>query len=163
MRIRGFTLVELMITIAVVAILLVVGVPSYSYVTANVRMSNELSALLGDIQYARSEAEKEGVNVVICASSNQKTCNTSAWQNGWIIYSTVSTPIKIKQAFTGTETFSANGSTSQITFNREGFPNAADTFVLRSSNNDPRLTRCLAITIVGQLTTMVYNAGQNCI
>lgn len=164
---RGFTLIELMFTLLIAAILLAIGVPSYSYVTTTIRMSSELDALVGDIRYARSEALKEGANVAICASTDNQTCsNSSNWQTGWIIYSAATTtivPLRVKQAFTGSETLATDGSQASILFNREGFPQglgtAGVTFALHSATNDTKLTRCLLINIVGQLTTKPYTSG----
>src|SRR5437868_13985388 len=51
----GFTLTELMAVIAIAAILMAIGVPSYRYVGASYRMSSEVNGLLGDLQFARSE------------------------------------------------------------------------------------------------------------
>lgn len=159
---RGFTLIELMITILIAAILLVLGVPSFAYVTANIRMSNDIDALRGDIQFARTEAIKEGGAVTICASdSTYKNCSLSSnWATGWIVYSnSPNTPLRVRQALRGSETLTTDTGLSQVTFNRVGFPSGAPdtTFSLHSANNDTRLTRCLEITAVGQLTSSLYN------
>ena len=69
-RIAGFTLVELVTVMTIVAVLMALGVPSYQYVTNANRISSEVNGLLGDMQYARSEAIKEGQTVTICSSAN---------------------------------------------------------------------------------------------
>src|SRR3974377_583045 len=87
-RATGFTLTEMMVVMAIVAILLSVGVPSYRYITNSYRMSSEVNGLLGDLMYARAEAIKEGNGVTVCASANRTTCSgAAAWQSGWIIFS----------------------------------------------------------------------------
>src|ERR1039457_2312011 len=85
----GFTLIELLTLITIVAILMALAVPSYQYVTNSNRISGEVNGLLGDMQYARSEAIKEGQTVTVCSSTNPTaaapTCaGNAAWQNGWI-------------------------------------------------------------------------------
>ena len=73
-RQTGFTVTELMVVVAIVAILLGVGVPSYRYITNAYRMSAEVNGLLGDLQYARSEAIKEGQTVTTCVSKDGIAC-----------------------------------------------------------------------------------------
>ncbi len=68
-RMSGMTLVELLIVMMIAAILVGVGVPSFRYVTNSNRMSGEINNLLGDLQFARSEALKEGQTVTICSST----------------------------------------------------------------------------------------------
>lgn len=88
---KGFTLVELMLTLAVAAILLAVAVPSYrSFVQGN-RAASQANTLLRALAYARSEAVKRAEVITICQSGNQSSCggNKDAWQNGWIVFSDV--------------------------------------------------------------------------
>jgi len=81
---RGFTLTELLLVVAIVAILLSIGVPSYRYIGNSYRMSSEVNGLLGDLMFARSEAIKEGQFVTTCASADGATCSGSTvWNTGW--------------------------------------------------------------------------------
>lgn len=86
----GFTLVELMVTVAIVAILLSLAAPSFSSLLADQRLSGAANALLSDIGYARSEALKRGVNVTACPSTNPTNANPSCsgndWSRGWIVF-----------------------------------------------------------------------------
>jgi type IV fimbrial biogenesis protein FimT len=83
----GFTLIELMITLVVVGILLMVGVPSLkTFMQSNqlVAASNELWSSL---HLARSEAFKLDTRVSICDSSDGKTCALKGdWSKGWIVF-----------------------------------------------------------------------------
>lgn len=87
-RQRGFSIVELMIALAVAAILLVVAAPSFRDALRRNKVSAASNALLADIAYARSEAINRGNIVSICPSSDQQTCtaNGTAYENGWLIY-----------------------------------------------------------------------------
>ena len=95
--ILGFTLVELMVTVAVAAILMAIAVPNMRSVIQNTRISNQINELTSDLNFARSEAIKRGSdttvsNVTICKSDNPTaatpTCNATAlgWDMGRIIF-----------------------------------------------------------------------------
>lgn len=84
----GFSLVELMVAMAVAAILLVVAGPSFRDAIRRNKVSSASNALLADIAYARSEAINRGNVVSICPSSDQATCTSGgkAYESGWLIY-----------------------------------------------------------------------------
>jgi type IV fimbrial biogenesis protein FimT len=85
---KGFTLVELLITMVVVSVLLATAVPSLMQFVKNNRLTGQTNDLVVAIQMARSEAVKRGTNTVICASSDQVTCTgNTTWASGWIVYS----------------------------------------------------------------------------
>jgi type IV fimbrial biogenesis protein FimT len=172
-RQTGFTLTELMVVLAIVAILLTIGVPSYRYVTNSYRMSAEVNGLLGDLQYARSEAIKEGQTVTTCVSTNSTTCTGgTAWASGWIVFSdpnangTVDageTVLRVQSAFTGRipDTFNATNNVTAITYNREGFPRTAvgfltTTITLKDSTVNGAWTRCLVIAAATPLSTQTH-------
>jgi type IV fimbrial biogenesis protein FimT len=176
----GFTMTELIITMGIVAILLAIGIPSFKYVTVSNRISTEVNGLLGDMQFARSEAVKEGLPVTVCASNNatsaNPTCsNGTAWQSGWIVFLDSNgnrvvdpgeTVMRVQSQFSSTDTFVPdNGLFSAITFNREGYASTGAVVVvtlqLHDSTNTVAWTRCLAITPVGMLTTQKPGVG-NC-
>jgi len=170
----GFTMLELVMVISIAAILLVIGVPSFRFMTTANRVSAEVNGLIGDLQFARAEAIKEGQTVVACASTDGATCNnTNLWNNGWIVCSDplndgvcdAGQPVyRIQKPFTSTDTFTASGNTSSLTFNREGFAVGLGGIVTIALHITPTVasyTRCLALSAVGTLT--VQSAGQgNC-
>jgi type IV fimbrial biogenesis protein FimT len=90
-RISGFTLIELMVTISIAAIMLALAAPSFQSLIRNTyaqTVSTELATTLG---FARSEAIKRGWRVVVCKSSAPQAsspgCDTSAaWNNGWVVF-----------------------------------------------------------------------------
>lgn len=89
---KGFTLVELMITITVLAILLAVGVPAMQSFIAQNRLSGTANEFIAATMLARSEAIKRGGAVTICRSvnadiSSTNTCDASQndWQTGWLV------------------------------------------------------------------------------
>ena len=176
-RMSGFTMIELMTVVVIVAILTAVGIPSFKYVTSSNRISTEINSLLGDLQYARTEAVKEGSTVTVCMRNTAGTgCNTSgtAWNNGWIVFSdtngdgavnTGEIILRVASPFTGSDTFTADNSFTKITFNREGFAltglTGNVTIALTEPTSNPQWKRCLAITPIGALSTQKHGTG-NC-
>ena len=174
----GYTIIELAIVMTIVAILTAIGVPSFKYVTASNRIASEINGLLGDMQFARSEAVKEGQTVTVCASATPYTQCTgspggSSWQNGWIVFldangnKTVDAGeaiLRVQPAFSGTDTFVANPATFvAITYNRMGYaPTGSPTNItinLHDSTNNSAWTRCMQITPIGSPTTELHGAG----
>lgn len=177
-RQMGFSLTELMVVSAIVAILLALGVPSYRYITNSYRMSAEVNSLLGDLQFARAEAIKEGQFVTACVSFDGQNCaapGTATWQRGWIVYSNpnnnnfpaANSVLRVQAGFGGAvpDTFIANPAVNAVTFNREGFATAAGfaatTITLHERTANAAWTRCLWITPVGLMTTETPAAGNN--
>jgi len=85
----GFTLVELLVTIAVAAILAALALPAFNNFILNDRDSSQINSLVSSFNYARSEAVKRNTSygVEVCPSSDGQTCNGSAaaWYSGWIV------------------------------------------------------------------------------
>jgi type IV fimbrial biogenesis protein FimT len=83
----GFTLVEIMITLIIVGILLVVGVPSLQSFLQNNRLIASTNALVSAFHVARSEAIKNNSRVSICESDDGESCSeTGSWRDGWIVF-----------------------------------------------------------------------------
>lgn len=86
-RQRGFSLLELMITLSVAAILLVVALPSFRDLMHRSRVSSASNELLASLSYARTEAVSRGQMVSMCASTDGTSCVASKMMEpGWIIY-----------------------------------------------------------------------------
>ena len=85
----GFTLLELMITVTVAAILLGIGVPAFSDIIRNNRLTAAANDLLHSTQRARSEAVKRRAPVVVCASADATAmpagCNDGEFTQ-WIMF-----------------------------------------------------------------------------
>jgi type IV fimbrial biogenesis protein FimT len=171
-RESGFTLIELLSVITIIAILLAIGVPSFRFVTTANRASAEINGLLGDMQFARAEAIREGQTVTICASADQIACaggGGTVWNIGWIVFSDVNnsgvfvpgtdTYLKVQKTFSGTDALVADQGINTVTFSRDGFAMSLAnpvTFTLHNAAPvDSNFTRCLSLTIVGALSTQI--------
>jgi type IV fimbrial biogenesis protein FimT len=71
-RIRGFTLLELIVTLTVASVLLSVGIPSFRAVTMNSRMISQTNELVTSIKMARSAAVRYQRNATVCLRSRVK-------------------------------------------------------------------------------------------
>lgn len=177
MNVTGVTLIELITVIAIVAILMTIGVPSFKYIGNSYRIAGEANGLLGDLQFARAEAIKEGQTVTVCISADGATCSASAdtWQTGWIVFSDVmddqtvdpgDTVLRVQPAFTSTDTFESGSGLNAVTFSREGFalqlPNGGTTLTLHDATADPVWTRCLDITVIGMMTVYTHTTQAAC-
>jgi type IV fimbrial biogenesis protein FimT len=80
-KIQGFTLLELMITLAIAAIIATIGIPSFMGLIRDSRMTASVNDLLSSINYARSEAITRNVEVTIKSESGG-----NAWEDGWNVY-----------------------------------------------------------------------------
>ncbi|MHB0916225.1 MAG: GspH/FimT family pseudopilin [Thiobacillus sp.] len=88
---RGFTLVELLVVLAVGAILLTIAIPGYAFLVNGSRLAAATNDLVTSLHLARSEAIKRGVRVTVCKTSNAMAatpvCDTTAnWQQGWLVF-----------------------------------------------------------------------------
>ena len=84
---HGFTLVELLVSMAVLAVLLGVAVPSFQSVVASSQLSSRTNDLVGALSLARSEAIRRGARVTLCKSSDGASCASSGdWDQGWIAF-----------------------------------------------------------------------------
>ena len=84
----GFTLIELLITITIVSVLLVVGLPSLKTFMQGNQLVASTNELVTAFNIARSEAIKRNGSVTVCESTNGTACSagTGDWQDGWIVF-----------------------------------------------------------------------------
>jgi type IV fimbrial biogenesis protein FimT len=128
---RGFTLLEMMITVTIAGILLAVAIPSYQNIIGNSRLAAQANTLVNALTQARSEALKRGLPVTVCAAvgdpelTSTPSCTTSTsagWANGWIVY---------EEGAGNIGTYDASGATIALgTVLSDSVRNAADNLVL---------------------------------
>lgn len=87
MRQSGLTLLEMVVTLAVLAILLTIAIPSFSAVMYTSRLSSATNDLVAALHLVRSEAIKRNGRAVLCKSSNGLACSASGtWEQGWMVF-----------------------------------------------------------------------------
>lgn len=117
---RGFSLVELMVTLAVLAILTMVAVPSFRDTIRRNRVSAASNALYADLHYARSEAINRGQLVSLCPSNDGSNCTAggAAWDTGWLVYTYPAGAASANAAYTaGNILLRAGGERPGVTIN----------------------------------------------
>jgi len=78
---RGFTLIELMVTLAIAAVLMLVAIPSMTAYKRNAELTSATNTLLSAINSARGEAMKRGMNAMVVP-----TGNGLSWNTGWVVF-----------------------------------------------------------------------------
>ncbi len=91
----GFTLVELMVTVSIAAILLTIGVPSMVDLIRDARLASQSDLLASTLNLARTEAIKQRTNIKVCPSATPSSdtstacdAGAGAWATGWIVIGT---------------------------------------------------------------------------
>lgn len=82
---RGFTLVELMVTVAVVAIVSGIAIPSFNSMIINNRSVNIANEFVDALSFARAQAVTRPARISICASNSGTSC-AGGWTNGYIVF-----------------------------------------------------------------------------
>ncbi len=149
----GFSLIELLVTISIVAILGGVVAPGFTEFIRDNRQTSQINTLIGAIHLSRGEAASRRQLVTLCASSDAASCNTTQWEHGWIIFTDTNNNgngvidgndelLLAQEAFDGNGTLRApalvNNGKSLLQFRADGFLNnpsnqASGTFVLCDS------------------------------
>ena len=128
-----------MITLAVIAILVSVALPSMQTYAMNDRLRTNVNTLLGHLALARSEAVKRNQPVVICSSTNATACNGN-WNDGWMMYVDADSSssfdageeiLRAQQALKGNNNLTSVGINNQIVYDYRGFAGADSVGSLR--------------------------------
>lgn len=172
----GFTLVELVVAMAVAAILVIVAVPNLRSFIQNGRLITQTNDLVGDLSLARSEAIKRRTNIGICKSTDGITCAGGGdWRDGRAIFVDVDNnstwdagePIlRFREALASTADslstnavlgdpiiFTANGATSSVTL---GGPVGTFTFC---DDRGASKGKWITLNLLGQLSVQATPPG----
>lgn len=146
----GFTIVELMIGIAVLAVLMSAAVPGYQAFVKNNCMTTISTSLVTAFQLARSEAVKRRENISIRA---QGVSGVVSWDNGWQVDSGSGTTVLRLFPRDGCDLTTVAESTTEFVYDPTGFIDARATFSIcddRDNNNASSPGREVSVSITGR-------------
>lgn len=184
---RGFTLVELMVSLAVLIVLASVAVPSFRSTIASAQLTSATNDIMAALSQTRSFAIKEGGRVTMCKSNNGTQCATTGdWEQGWIIFTdpTRTSPflsasvdtgevvLLFSQAISGSVVIKGNASVSQyVSYSADGLSKQLNGAFLAgtirvcstsSSLKDVQRARDININSVGRVTNTVVSVTSAC-
>ncbi|MCF4010209.1 GspH/FimT family pseudopilin [Rheinheimera sp. UJ63] len=163
----GLTLVELMVTVAVLAIVVSIAIPSFNGIVASNQLTGPANEVFSMMHFARSEAIRLNQNIEFCKSNADGTaCNTSngKWPGVLVMRpNTSGTPTLLRQLMFDT-TFNVNSTHPLLVFNSQGFirssANAAISGTLRVCSSSSSLkdnSRDLAFVSGGRVSISKNN------
>jgi type IV fimbrial biogenesis protein FimT len=156
-RTNGFTFIELMVTIALVAVITTVAVPAWSDFIRRNQAAAETNELITSLNYTRSEAVRRNTEVSLCRSHDGATCDGDQdWTAGWIAYigGTPSSPDTVLREWTGRDNGSElTGPENGLTYNPDGSLDNAAAFDSQPRGCTGHERRQIALSLAGRPRT----------
>ena len=151
---KGFTLIEMMVTVAVAAIIAGVAVPALRTMVQNNRQYMQTQSLWMSLNLARSESRKRDVSMNVCPSTDGLTCTGSAadWPKGWIVVATGAAPAMSVPPLAAGSTLSEATPLPAVTFYSNGMVAAAAAFTVCDSRG-ASMARSVEVTLAGRVST----------
>lgn len=169
-RAGGFSLIELMVTLAIVGVITMLAAPSFNDALLSNRLAAFANNFVASAQLARSEAIKRNRPVHICRSADGASCAASGtWQQGWIVWSddnrnaaldSGETVMHVQQAISADYAFSSNAGTYDLAFQPVGAGSDADILKLcRASPHPGNQERQVKIDATGRPSVTTLRTG----
>lgn len=147
----AFTLIELIVTVALAAIVAAVAIPAYQDFIRGQRATTSTNDLITAFHLARSEAVKRGGNVEVCSSADQANCGGN-WADGWLVRDAGDG--NVIRAWQGRpqKNLQMRAGAGPVEFNGDGEADQAYNFELWFDGCEGDETRQININVSGQIT-----------
>lgn len=156
---RGFTLIELMVTVSVLAILITVAVPGFADLIRNTQAKAMTNGIVAALQFARSEAIKRNQQVNVCPGGVIADCAATpaapgAWADGWVVYvNGTAIALRSWDAPEGSVVIEQDlGTDAEISFLGTGSANAATRIEASLSSCSGDEKRIIGVTAIGRVS-----------
>lgn len=136
---HGFSLIELMTTIAVAAVLVVLAAPSFTTLINNNRLTAQANEMVASLQHARMEAVRRNRSVTVCRTNDGATCAAAGKWNSWI---TVAADGEVLRVNTVKAPLEVTSGVTNVIFRADGLARAAAGGALTTSD----ITVCIPTT-----------------
>lgn len=161
-RQRGITLIELLVTLSIAAILLTVAVPNFITFVQNNRLATQANDLVTMLNYARSESVKRNQRITVCSSTTGSACaGSTTWETGLLVFADTNGDgvvdggediLQVRQEMEGNNTLRA-GIRTRVTYQATGFSSGFnDTFRLCDSRGTAS-ARAIVVSNQGRVRT----------
>lgn len=157
----GFTLVELMITVAVIGILALIAAPSMSAMIENSRIVSQGEELVATLQLARAEAVRRNSRVTVCRSTDGSSCASGTSWSGWVVHGIDRTSCTnpdnasscsddVIRAYTANSATTVTGPANDIVFKPSGLIDSGTAQTVQVALGSQQ--RCLTVLISGAVS-----------
>lgn len=161
----GFTLVELMITVLVIAIVAAVALPSLGWMAKVARLDGQSDELITTLQMARAEAVRRNARMTVCGTTDGTTCASTTTWTRWIIRGrdNISGTTDVIRDTSASGDVQVSGPAAGIVFRPSGVIDSAVTLTACIPTSlPPENQRALAVMVSGVVTKTNYNGGGVC-